>query len=62
MISLAYLHEAIAEKKMVNKNELSLKTSVWRKEYTTGSYQYVRKNSPTITKGHRYQFQFLLIR
>lgn len=28
MMSLAYLHEAIAEKKMVNKNELSLKTSV----------------------------------
>jgi hypothetical protein len=27
-MSLAYLHEAIAEKKKVNKNELSMKASV----------------------------------
>ena len=35
MMSLSYLRKAIAEKKLVNKDELSLKTSVWRKTLLT---------------------------
>ena len=35
MMSLAYLHKAIAEKNLVNKDELSLKPSVWRNTLLT---------------------------
>ena len=35
MMSMVYLRKAIAEKKLVNKDELSLKTSVWRKTLLT---------------------------
>jgi len=35
MMSMVYLRKVIAEKKLANKDELSLKTSVWRKTLLT---------------------------